>query len=191
MSLDLPGFADPVLGAQAGFRAVLDALSRPGRIRPAGAGLTPPAPLEQAAAALLLTLTDAETPLWLDPAAAPARDWIGFHCGAPFVEDPAQAAFVLALSMPDLARLQAGTDESPERGATVILQVEGFDGGRAFSLAGPGLPAPARLAVAGLPPGFAAAWADNRARFPRGIDLILCAGDRLAALPRSVTVREG
>ena len=27
--------------------------------------------------------------------------------------------------------------------------------------------------------------------FPRGIDLILCAGDTLAALPRSVTVREG
>ena len=40
-------------------------------------------------------------------------------------------------------------------------------------------------------PAFVAAWAANRARFPRGVDVVLCAGDRIAALPRSVTIEEG
>ncbi|HZF78124.1 MAG TPA: phosphonate C-P lyase system protein PhnH [Acetobacteraceae bacterium] len=48
-----------------------------------------------------------------------------------------------------------------------------------------------RLLVGGLPPGFVAAWGANRARFPRGIDVILCAGDRVAALPRTVRIEEG
>ena len=39
-----------------------------------------------------------------------------------------------------------------------------------------------------LPAGFAAAWAANHAKFPRGIDLILCAGTEIAALPRSVRI---
>jgi alpha-D-ribose 1-methylphosphonate 5-triphosphate synthase subunit PhnH len=42
----------------------------------------------------------------------------------------------------------------------------------------------------GLPADFATIWQRNHALFPRGIDLILCAGNQLTALPRSVTVRE-
>jgi alpha-D-ribose 1-methylphosphonate 5-triphosphate synthase subunit PhnH len=45
--------------------------------------------------------------------------------------------------------------------------------------------------VYGLPRDFAAIWQRNHALFPRGIDLILCAGNQLAALPRSVSIREG
>jgi alpha-D-ribose 1-methylphosphonate 5-triphosphate synthase subunit PhnH len=44
--------------------------------------------------------------------------------------------------------------------------------------------------VEGLAPGFVAEWAANHARFPRGIDLILCAGDRLAAFPRTLMIQE-
>ena len=82
MSIDLPGFADPVLKSQACFRAVLDAMARPGALHVAGTGLAPPAPLVPSAAAVLLTLVDGETPLFAAPGFAPARDWIGFHCGA-------------------------------------------------------------------------------------------------------------
>lgn len=183
-----PGFADPVADAQSCFRAVLDALSHPGRVR-CVPSVEAPDPLCPAAAAVLLTLVDQETALWLDPAAATAFGWITFHTGAPAAE-PAAAAFVLALSLPDLTNVPAGTDEAPEESATVIVQVRSLDRGARFELAGPGLREPAVLAVDGLPADFAARWAANHALFPRGVDLLLCAGDRVAALPRSVSIRE-
>ena len=56
MTMLTAGFADPVLDAQACFRAVLEAMSRPGRIQRTGTALKPPEPLNRAAAAVLLTL---------------------------------------------------------------------------------------------------------------------------------------
>ena len=185
-----PGFADPVTGAQACFRAVLDAMARPGRIHQAGIGLEPPTPLAPATAAVLLTLLDYDTPVWLDPAADPARDWIAFHCGAPIVADAAACGFAAALSLPPLGSLPAGSHDAPENAATLVLQVNALGRGRTFRLAGPGLRVPATLAVDGLPAGFAAAWQENHALFPRGIDIVLCAGTSLAALPRSVALQE-
>lgn len=190
MSLDLPGFADPVHDAQTTFRAVLDAIARPGEIRPAGHGLTPPAPLHPATAALLLTLADAETPLHLAAAFAPAADWLRFHAGAPITEDATAATFLITDTLPDLMALPAGTDEEPQAGVTILLQVASLTGGAPCRIAGPGLAAPATLASTGLPADFPARWADNHARFPRGIDLILCADDQLLALPRSLAITE-
>lgn len=184
---DLPGFAEPVADSQICFHAVLDAMSCPGRIMRAGAGLRAPAPLDRGTAAVLLTLCDAETPLWLDPAIASARDWIVFHCGSPAVSREA-ASIAAGMSWTGLDGLSAGTDEAPETGATLVLQVAGFGRGAGFRLAGPGLRDPAILQADGLPAEFAAAWAANHALFPRGVDLILCAGDSLAALPRTMTV---
>ena len=189
MSVAHPGFADPVRDSQACFRAVLDAMARPGRVHAVGAAMDPPPVLHPATAAVLLTLADAETPLWLDPAAAAARDWIAFHCGAPAAV-PLTAALALALGPVRLHDFPAGTDDAPEWGATVILQVAALGRGRALRLSGPGLFQPAALAVDGLPDGFAAEWAANQALFPRGIDLILCAGREIAALPRTVRVEE-
>jgi alpha-D-ribose 1-methylphosphonate 5-triphosphate synthase subunit PhnH len=185
-----PGFANPVAESQASFRAVMNAMARPGRLHEVGAGLSPPAPLHPATAAVLLTLVDGETPLWLDPAAGPARDWLAFHCSATFAATPAGCAFALALSLPDLAALPAGGDETPETSATLILQVAALGSGAPLRLTGPGLQEPAVLAVDGLDGAFVARWADNRALYPRGVDLVLCAGTTLAALPRSVTVEE-
>ena len=182
-----PGFADPVADSQACFRAVLDALSHPGRVRAVPA-IAAPAPLCPAAAAVLLTLVDHEAPLWLDPDAAAAADWITFHTGAPAAPLDA-AAFVLALALPDLSAVHAGTDEAPETSATIILAVRSLTSGAAFELAGPGLRTPAVVRIDGLPADFAARWAANHARFPRGADLILCAGTQVAALPRGVSVR--
>jgi alpha-D-ribose 1-methylphosphonate 5-triphosphate synthase subunit PhnH len=183
-------FADPVAGSQACFRAVLDAMARPGQVHRVPA-VAAPAPLCSAAGAVLLTLVDQDTPLWLDPAAGPARGWIGFHTGAPLSGDLSAAAFAMALALPDLDTLCAGTDESPETSATLVLQVTSLSAGTRWLLAGPGLRQPSALAVDGLPANFADRWAANHALFPRGIDLILCAGDRLAALPRSVSVEAG
>lgn len=191
MSIDLPGFADPVTGAQGCFRAVLDAMARPGSVHAVGAGLVAPAPLGQAMAAVLLTLVDGETRLVLDGDCAAARDWVVFHCGAPVVDDLGAAAFVAATVMPELGALAQGSDEGPEDSATLVLQVAALGSGPALRLSGPGLRVPEELRVEGLPAGFVAAWGRNHALFPRGVDIILCAGDRLAALPRSVRISEG
>ncbi len=184
----LPGFSDPVEAAQASFRSVLDAMSRPGSLHTAGTALAPPAPMSPATGALLLTLADQDTPVFLAPAFAAAAGWLRFHCGADLVENPAAARFVVTDELPDLTTLDTGTDEGPEDSATLILQLPALGEGAGFTLAGPGLRAPTPLHATGLPADFAASWAANHALFPRGIDLILTAGTTLTALPRSVRV---
>jgi alpha-D-ribose 1-methylphosphonate 5-triphosphate synthase subunit PhnH len=183
------GFADPVGDAQSCFRTVLDAMAHPGRIGRV-AGVAPPASLDAATAAVLLSLVDHETPLWLDPGAATAADWIAFHTGAPRAATAAEAAFVVALALPVLADLNAGGHETPEASTTVILQLASLRTGRRFRLSGPGLREPALFTADGLPADFVAQWRANRRLFPRGVDLILCAGGDLAALPRTVTIEE-
>ncbi|MFT8245248.1 phosphonate C-P lyase system protein PhnH [Roseomonas sp. BN140053] len=187
----LPGFADPVLDAQGCFRAVLEAMSRPGRVARLAAPPAPPAPLGAAAGAVLLCLADADTPLWCDAGAA-AENWLRFHCGAPLTAAPGAAAFLLACGVPPpLAALDPGTDEDPQRSATLVLQVADLREGAGWHLRGPGVEHEHRLQVSGAPADFVQQWAANAARFPRGVDVILCAGDRLAALPRTTRIEEG
>jgi alpha-D-ribose 1-methylphosphonate 5-triphosphate synthase subunit PhnH len=183
---DLPGFPDPVPDSQAAFRAILWAQSHPGAIVTPAPALIVPAPLPVAAGALLLTLADADTTLWLAPGFAPARDWLRFHTGAPEAR-LSRADFVLAEQLPALETLGTGSDDSPHDGASLILPVAALGEGTRCHLSGPGIDGTGDFAAT-LPPGFAAFWAANHALFPRGVDVFLCAGSRLAALPRSVTL---
>lgn len=186
-----PGFGDPVADAQACFRALLDAMSRPGLVRRVPVDLRPPAPLGPAAAAAALALADAATPFWTD-AGAEASAWLAFHAGCPLARSPGDASFALACrAPPPLGDLEQGTDEEPHLSATLIVQVPALEPGRGWRLRGPGIEAEHRLRVSGLPAGFAARWAANRAAFPRGVDVVLCAGRDLAALPRTVSIEEG
>ncbi|TCZ55004.1 phosphonate C-P lyase system protein PhnH [Roseicella aquatilis] len=185
------GFADPALDAQRCFRAVLEAMARPGRVQRIAAGPEAPPPLGPAAATVLLTLADADTPVWLD-AGPQAAAWLRFHAGCPIVAAPGEAGFALACGAPPpLHDLAPGSEEEPQRSATLILQVAFLAEEGGWRLTGPGIEHEHRLRVDGAPPGFAADWAGNRALFPRGIDLILCAGDRLAALPRTTRLEIG
>ncbi|MDO9707837.1 phosphonate C-P lyase system protein PhnH [Paracraurococcus lichenis] len=182
------GFADPVLDAQRCFRAVLEAMARPGRVQRVAGLPEAPAPLGTAAAAVLLTLADADTPVWLD-AGSEAEAWLRFHAGCPVVASAAESAFALACGTPPALRdLAQGTEEEPHRSATLILQVAALEEGEGWRLTGPGIEREHRLLAEGLPSGFPAQWAANRALFPRGVDVILCAGDRLAALPRTTAL---
>jgi alpha-D-ribose 1-methylphosphonate 5-triphosphate synthase subunit PhnH len=185
-ALEIPGFADPVGGAQTTFRAVLDAMARPGHVYPAGALLHPPAPLDKATAAVALTLLDQETSLYLDATMQAAAPWLTFHAGALIVDDITAADFVLTARCPDLCKMRTGSDEAPEVSATLILQIGALGDGTAYSLSGPGLAETAKLRATGMPDGFVAAWQRNHALYPRGVDIVLCAGGVLAALPRSV-----
>ncbi|MEG9528645.1 MAG: phosphonate C-P lyase system protein PhnH [Hyphomicrobiales bacterium] len=191
-----PGFADPVHDAQAAFRAVMDALSRPGRIRPLDAGLTPPAPLTPELAAVALALTDADTPVWLDAALADAPEvaaYLRFHTGAPLTDDPARAAFALVREparCPALGRFAPGTPAYPDTSTTLILALDAITSGAGLRLTGPGIAGSARMALTPLPAGFVGQLAENRADFPLGVDLILTAPGQIAGLPRSTVVTE-
>jgi alpha-D-ribose 1-methylphosphonate 5-triphosphate synthase subunit PhnH len=189
----LPGLADPPLDGQRIFRSVLEALSRPGRIVDAAAAIQPPAPLHPATAAVCLTLLDFDTPLWLDDAATrpDVVEWLKFHCSMPLASEPGVAHFALiadAEGMPGLDAFDAGTAEHPERSAKLIVQVQALIGGTGRRLMGPGIAGELRLDVAGVPAPFWTWASNNHTRFPRGVDILLSAGQVLAALPRSTRV---
>lgn len=188
------GFAQPAQAAQQVFRVVLDAVARPGRIQAlsseALAGLDD-AGLGAARAAVLLALLDAETTVWLDrplhEAGAPAH--LRFHTGVRIVQTPDHAAFAVIDAHRTPAglwrSLQAGTDMTPQDGATLVVEVVSFARGRTLSLRGPGIESSQRLRVEGLEPPFWEARAELEREFPRGVELILTCGERLAAVPRT------
>ncbi|MEI8274937.1 MAG: phosphonate C-P lyase system protein PhnH [Hyphomicrobiales bacterium] len=180
--------------SQAAFRALMECLSRPGEIRTLE-GVGAPPPMAPATAALVRSLADYESPIWLDPAfaAAPAiAEWIKFHTGAPIVAAPDKAAFALvadSLAMPTFLKFAQGSEEYPDRSTTIIVQVERF-AGPALTLQGPGIETTRDFAAAPLPADFAQRLRDNREMFPRGVDLVFVTGQAIAALPRSVRIVE-
>jgi alpha-D-ribose 1-methylphosphonate 5-triphosphate synthase subunit PhnH len=189
------GYADPVLEAQETFRAALHAVSYPGRIMEAGFSLDPPTPFHKATAALALALFDFETPVWLDRAALnkATESWLRFHCGCPFVADPADAQFAVIAdpeSMPPLRGFREGTDEAPETAATLIVQAARFfQGSGGMRLTGPGIEKEVVLLIDGVPGEFWKQRDEATAQFPRGIDLFLTDEDRLIGLPRTTVIK--
>lgn len=186
-----PGFSHPVFDAQAVFRAVLDALARPGLPRDLVLDLAPPEPLTPELAAVALALADPDAPLWLDAAlaAAPAvAGYLRFHTGARIVSDPAEAAFALvsdASGHLPLSAFPTGTDEYPDRSATLVVAVGSLDGGPALAISGPGIRGTVDVAASPLPAGLPGILRANAATFPRGLDVLLVSGGRVVGIPRS------
>lgn len=188
------GFTDVPLQAQSVFRQVLDAMAHPGRIAMLDGDLpSAPAPLDDAAFALALTLLDFETPVWLDAklASPDTIENLRFHCGCPLVEHPGAAAFALigdAASLPSFSVFSKGTPEYPDRAATLIIQTGGLADDEGWTLKGPGIQHHARLRVLGLPGEFTEQVKANRFGYPNGVDLILTHERRLACLPRTTSL---
>jgi alpha-D-ribose 1-methylphosphonate 5-triphosphate synthase subunit PhnH len=178
------GFAEAPLQSARAFRAVMEAMARPGTLHEV-TGAAPPAPLSVAAGVVLLTLCDDTTPLHLAGACdTPAlRDWVAFHIGAPLVPAP-EAQFALGrwADLMPVNRFAIGQPDYPDRSATLIVEMPDLGAGGA-RLTGPGIRTEARLTLPGV-----AAHQANHARFPLGFDLILTGDSRLAALPRSTRV---
>jgi alpha-D-ribose 1-methylphosphonate 5-triphosphate synthase subunit PhnH len=182
------GFEDPVAHSQRVFRAVMDAMSRPGSIHDVDAGIDPPPGLSPASAALGLALLDHETSAWLPGLCAAASAWLRFHTGCALAAVPEEADYVLVplgCTCPDLSALRLGSDEEPHRSATAIIDVAHLEAGSGWRLAGPGIRGEARLGFAGLAAVAIAQRNAATACFPRGIDAILACGARIAALPRT------
>jgi alpha-D-ribose 1-methylphosphonate 5-triphosphate synthase subunit PhnH len=194
MSALAAAFADPVLEAQAVFRAVMNAMARPGTIEPINTDLAPPPPLSPAAAAVALSLADYETLVWLDPPLAAAPDvarWLRFHAGARITTRPDEAIFALIadpLRVPAFDTFALGTMEYPDRSTTLVMQVERLAGETPFTLSGPGIAGAHLFGATPLPDDMHARLAANRALFPRGVDLLFVTGQALAALPRSTRI---
>lgn len=178
------GFSDAPRDSAHAFRAVMEAVARPGRIVTL-AGAAAPAPVSPAAATVLLTLCDPDMPLWLAPSHdTPAlRAWLAFHTGAPLAA-PQECRFALGTwpALQPLGRFAIGTPEYPDRSATLIIeQPTLLNDGPALS--GPGIRDHARL---NLPE--TQAFQRNAALFPLGFDCLFTSGNRLAALPRSTRI---
>jgi len=189
---ELPaGFADKVLSAQSTFRSVMDAMARPGSVQKIAAAAGAPAAMMPGTAAIALTLFDHDTPVWLDSAMAETSEvtkWLKFHTGAPVVEDCSICSFALigdTAALPELGRFSFGSNEYPDRSTTLILQVGSLTEGPAVELRGPGIDRPAVLQAAIEPPDLLARLSINTALFPRGIDVVLVAGDAIVAIPRT------
>jgi len=188
------GFSNPVFQSQAVFRAVLDAFAKPGTVQPIPPVVHPPAVLHPAAAAFIGAFADSDTSVWLDRsfAGTNAGGWIAFQTGAPLTDDAEAASFALVGDASALSRLDAfalGTEEYPDRSATLIIQIGGFDGASPLVVEGPGVPGERSFRPDPLPASIIGLLEANRALYPRGVDLVLAAPDALAALPRSVRVR--
>lgn len=189
------GFANPVFEAQSVFRAVMNGLANPGKVESAQTLVDAPEPFGKAAASILLTLCDFETPVWLSPSLASdsVRGWINFHAGAPLVDEPELSTFAFAANsaeLPALFSFVPGNDEYPDTSTTIILEAEALHGGARLVLEGPGILGSRMIAPAGLPNGFIGAWAQNADLYPCGVDLILAAGAQFLCLPRTTRIRE-
>ncbi|WP_166726907.1 phosphonate C-P lyase system protein PhnH [Crenobacter cavernae] len=190
----IAAFENPVDDAQSTFRTLLSALAEP--LLPRALPVLPDAPagLTPAGAALLLTLCDADTAVWLPPQLLEAADYLRFHAGARLVADVADADFVYiphGAALPDLASLKNGSVEYPDRSATLIIDAEGFskgDGETSITGSGPGFAAPRKLDIKGLAEPFWPDWRAAASRFPQGVDVFFVAGDKVVGLPRTTRI---
>jgi alpha-D-ribose 1-methylphosphonate 5-triphosphate synthase subunit PhnH len=171
---------DPVHDTRETFRALCDAMSRPGTIQ-----RTPVTPADHAVAA---TLVDHEVATHTDDATL--RDALTAQ-GRFEPADPEDAVVVHARDLPswDVRDLGRGSLVEPGEGATVIYRVESLstdpaDDATTVRLSGPGVPG-TRTASIGLPRDELEAIAEAQSTYPRGVDAVFAAADRVLAMPRS------
>lgn len=177
-------FANPAVDAAHAFRSAMNAMAKPGQVFSLK-GATPPAPMSAAAGCLLLTLCDAETPLYLagELDSQVIRDWITFHTSAPIVAAK-QAVFALGTwdDLAPITQFAIGTSEYPDRSATLIVESAALSTNGA-TLRGPGIKDTASLSLPEV-----RTFQQNAALFPLGLDFYFTSGTQVAALPRTTKV---
>jgi alpha-D-ribose 1-methylphosphonate 5-triphosphate synthase subunit PhnH len=174
------------------FRAVLEALSRPGTPM-----ALPPGPLEALAPAVvpIFALADLSTAVCvLENAGDPWATAVTTATSAPIW--PAEMARLVAAVRPvsedEVRGFARGCATAPEDAALVALGVRDVHGGpRRWTLSGPGVRGTASIAPQGLPAGFVTARAEAVDAYPAGIDVLLVTDDgRVVGLPRTTAIIE-
>ncbi|MEM7794207.1 MAG: phosphonate C-P lyase system protein PhnH [Cyanobacteria bacterium P01_C01_bin.118] len=183
----LAGFTDMVHDAQKTFRALLDALARPG-IAQTTVSLLSPSGLEPGCAAACLTLLDLETVVWLQPGfSEDVRSWLLFHTGCRFTDEPKAANFALiwdVATTPELSEFSWGTPEYPEAATSLLIQLPGLTGGEVTTLEGPGILNNIEVALP-LDSNFWGQWQAMTAGYPLGLDGWCFSQDQVVGLPRT------
>ncbi len=193
----LPGFLDPIQGAQSTFRQLLTSLSYPGRVQLLSARPSTPEGLGGACGAIGLTLFDAQTQIWLQPLTEtkmlPIQIWLQFHTGCQFTLEPQTADFAIIFNpaqMPTWDHFKLGTATDPEDSTTVLIQVQHFNGGEAFQICGPGIkPEYESLPLKVSPSSCVQALLTRPYLFPLGIDVILITEESCLGLPRTTQLQ--
>lgn len=192
------GFNDPVNDSQQIFRNSLQALSHPGEIVELTIHAEIPKQTQPSAAAMLLSLLDADSRLWTTPAiaASDAAHWIVFHTNCTLVTNPAEADFAWIESIEDLPELSSfnqGTDEYPELSTTCLINIPGFesdaDTQQSITMQGPGIAETSQISLHSVSfidiQHFLNQSRTNNLLFPKGVDVFLCAPNQIAGLPRT------
>lgn len=190
MVTQLTGFTDTVHDAQHTFRALLNALARPG-ISQKTVALNAPPGLDPSCAATCLTLFDLETPVWLQPGLADdVRSWLVFHTGCRFTDSPQAGDFALIWdidNVPKLDEFSWGSPEYPESSTSLLIQLPELTSGVAVTLQGPGIPETIDVKL----PLSAAFWQQREtmvAEYPLGLDCWCFAQQQIMGLPRTSTL---
>ncbi len=87
--------------------------------------------------------------------------------------------------LPHIDLFSIGTEEYPDRSATLIVQVAEVQGVSQVEASGPGLKDPVTFGIAGANAAFWQRLQMNAALFPLGLDFIFAAPTGIASLPRS------
>jgi alpha-D-ribose 1-methylphosphonate 5-triphosphate synthase subunit PhnH len=201
--LDLRQPVDPALvgrvrldehRSQQAFRAMLDALARPGTIVPLAVGVLD----DEVPGPLLLPLALADASVRVDVIGPGSDRWLEVVLAATGARRcPLEAADLVAGLGPvraqEVRSLRRGRPEAPEEGARLALGCHRLHPDPAtraeltVELRGPGVPGSVHLGVDGLAPGVLGALSEVNHAFPVGIDTWLVSDDRqLVGLPRSV-----
>lgn len=195
METPIHGFHNPPVESSIAFRAILNAMSKPGSVQPILVDLAPVEGINKGTQLAALTLTDHESPVWLDNNLAKQSviEFLRFHCSAPVSSDLSGIQFAFLSKWHGAASLPPfplGTPTFPDRSTTLIIEVESFKKGEGVTLSGPGVKTTENFDAVGLGPDFWSWMQQNNARFPLGMDVILTTDKEIAALPRSVKILE-
>lgn len=168
------------------FRELIKTFSRPGEVCDLVCWIGG----STAQRAILATLMDGETTLADPGGQIAAADW-------PLLQarpgTPETARYIVAdgRRAPDF-QPALGSLESPEFGATLLLEVAAVGSGSlSLELAGPGIDGRRELRLDGLHADWLARRTDWTAGFPLGVDILLFDAYRIVALPRTTAIKPG
>jgi len=192
MITKIPGLPNIVDDSQTTFRALLNALSYPGKEQQINVKLTPPSELNIGCAAACLTMLDLETKVWLSSDfAQDVKAWLLFHTGCSFTDNSQVADFAIIKninSIPKLKNFAHGTAEYPEKSTTLFVQRLDLELEEKVILTGPGILGEITISIPGLPEIFWSEWETNLNNYPLGIDIFFFAKKTVIGLPRTTKI---